>query len=288
MKEKHAFLVLAHANQKQIELICSIIDNVKTDIFLHIDSKFIDFDICKIRSHVKHSELYEIKRRDVRWGDYSLVKLEVDSFKVALEHGPYTYYHLISAMDLPLKPIDEFLEFCEKNKGYNFVNVEPYCPKEDTSLYHFFPRHQKPNRKVFYYISRAFSKTSLKFQRIIGINRFPNIHFYKGSNWLSLTDDAARFVVESEMQFPRLYKYATCSDEKFIQTLMCNDEHFRTTLFPQKNGNLRLVDWKRGFPYVFKLNDYDELITSEMFWARKFDINVDGLIVDKIVNHISR
>lgn len=45
---------------------------------------------------------------------------------------------------------------------------------------------------------------------------------------------------------------------------------------------MRYIDWNRGNPYVWKINDYKELINSEYLFARKFDYNIDRYIVDKI------
>ena len=45
---------------------------------------------------------------------------------------------------------------------------------------------------------------------------------------------------------------------------------------------MRLVDWKRGGPYVFKNEDYSELLNSNMIFARKFDCQTDNNIVNKL------
>ena len=37
---------------------------------------------------------------------------------------------------------------------------------------------------------------------------------------------------------------------------------------------------------VFRTADYDDLISSELFFARKFDINIDSNIVEKIFLHV--
>lgn len=44
----------------------------------------------------------------------------------------------------------------------------------------------------------------------------------------------------------------------------------------------RYIDWKRGKPYVFKKEDFNDLINSEALFTRKFDLNVDREIVDMI------
>ena len=48
----------------------------------------------------------------------------------------------------------------------------------------------------------------------------------------------------------------------------------------------RLIDWNRGNPYVFTSSDFDEIISSDAMFARKFDLNTDKDIVDKIFNYV--
>lgn len=46
-------------------------------------------------------------------------------------------------------------------------------------------------------------------------------------------------------------------------------------------GNMRLIDWHRGGPYVWKKRDYDELVQSDKLFARKF--SSDQM---ELVNHL--
>ena len=55
----------------------------------------------------------------------------------------------------------------------------------------------------------------------------------------------------------------------------------------EKDSNMRLIDWNRGNPYVFKSSDFEELIKSDMLFARKFDCSVDKQIIDKIYSFIN-
>ena len=49
---------------------------------------------------------------------------------------------------------------------------------------------------------------------------------------------------------------------------------------------LRYIDWKRGNPYVFCNEDFEDLVNSPYLFARKFDLNVDAQIVFRIYNHL--
>jgi hypothetical protein len=45
---------------------------------------------------------------------------------------------------------------------------------------------------------------------------------------------------------------------------------------------LRLIDWKRGKPYVWRSEDYEEILHSSCLFARKFDQRTDSAVIMKI------
>ena len=45
---------------------------------------------------------------------------------------------------------------------------------------------------------------------------------------------------------------------------------------------MREVDWNRGDPYVWRIDDFDTLMSSEKLFARKFDEKVDNEIINKL------
>lgn len=49
---------------------------------------------------------------------------------------------------------------------------------------------------------------------------------------------------------------------------------------------LRYIDWNRGNPYVFRKDDYNELMSAKHMFARKFDENIDTEIIDMIYREL--
>ena len=68
-----------------------------------------------------------------------------------------------------------------------------------------------------------------------------------------------------------------------LSMLLKNNETFNKN---HSNFPTRCIDWKRGRPYVWKEDDFDYLINSQSLFARKFDVNIDKEIVDKIFGFI--
>ena len=51
-------------------------------------------------------------------------------------------------------------------------------------------------------------------------------------------------------------------------------------------SSVRKIDFERGKPWVWRLEDYNELMSSDCMFARKFSSNVDKNIIDKIYKTI--
>lgn len=52
---------------------------------------------------------------------------------------------------------------------------------------------------------------------------------------------------------------------------------------------MRYIDWENGSgnsPKILVVDDFDKLVQSGMFWARKFDENVDKEIINKVFTHV--
>ena len=63
---------------------------------------------------------------------------------------------------------------------------------------------------------------------------------------------------------------------------------FSNLYIKKKNDNylgcMRYIDWKRGNPYIFRKDDYDQLINSPFLFARKFDLDEDPEIIERLFN----
>ena len=51
---------------------------------------------------------------------------------------------------------------------------------------------------------------------------------------------------------------------------------------------MRAIDWERGQPYVYRMEDLEPLLQSDYLFARKFDLKVDGEIVNALFQRLIR
>ena len=235
----------------------------------------------------KFSKVSFIHRKNIKWAGYSGIDCELRLLKTAIEGGSYDYYHLLSGADLPIKNQNEIHEFFDKNIGYEFVEYDNEIMDagylDRVRYFYLFQDVYGRNRKnPFFLFLYAFDMFFLKIQRIIKVNRIKNSDnvWQKGPNWFSITDEFARYVIGLEDWIYSTFKYSISGDELFLQTILA-DGKFAQKAY--KGGCLRFIDWERGKPYTYTLDDYEELMAADDYiFARKFSPDKDSEIIDKI------
>lgn len=113
------------------------------------------------------------------------------------------------------------------------------------------------------------NKISFAFQRCLGVDRVKNREYYKGANWFDITHDFAEYVLSKKKELKKQYKFTSCADEVFLQSLIMNSP-FESRINQKLS---REIDWSRGngySPYTYDAEDYNTLMSSEKLFARKF------------------
>ena len=281
---KHAYLILAHKYDDLFKTIMKIIDYPENDIFLHMDIKCKEYNPEENVQSLKFSRLFHTKRTDITWGGYSLIRAEFLLLELATREGSYDYYHLISGQDLPLMKQEEIHKKLEGDtKEYIEVIADKIINPERVRYFHFIKNKGDLKSKLIR--DRKFSE----FQRKCGICRNRNLEIRKGSQWFSITDDLARYILSKKRWTRRKFRFSVASDELFVQTIIWGTA-FAQRLEKDPNGSLvsinkREIDWPRGNgmnPYVYRMEDLELLKNSNAFFARKFDANIDMDIINEI------
>lgn len=282
---KHAFLIIAHNELRILNILLTMLDDPRNDIYLHLDKKW-KLNIQDLH-HLQKAQLFLIeKRMDIRWGDISLIKLEFRLFRMAYTNGPYLYYHLLSGADLPIKSQDYIHEFFQRNHGKEFIG---FAQGEENRIdcynkvmkFHLFSRHFHSSNKLLVH-SRVW------LERILNkiLTRNSSITFKKGAQWVSFTNGCCQYILSKEKSILKRFKYTKCGDEIFLQTIVYNSPFYERcyNVSDEYIGNQREIDWKRGNPYNWTIEDKDFLSHSNKLFARKIiGKNIDlALYIQKL------
>lgn len=292
---KHAYLIMAHNQFDLLEKQLILLDDIRNDIYLHIDKKVKDFDFLYFKNLIKKSTVFFVNRIDVHWGGYSSIQCEIQLLKSSI-NKKYDYYHLLSGVDLPLKSQDYIHDFFSRNYGKEFVNFGNddwvNSVKYRVLNYHFFPKYFRLNNPVLNTKQNKIRNFILKIQQLLNIrkNIESDLKIKAGCNWFSITHDFASYIVNKNDWVKKHFKTSLCGDELFLQTILFNSKFNKNTYLQGKGYEscMRLIDWERGDPYTFQNNDFEYLINSKKLFARKFNYNTDNIVIDKIFNTLQK
>ncbi|UTA69109.1 beta-1,6-N-acetylglucosaminyltransferase [Emticicia sp. 21SJ11W-3] len=289
---KHAYLIIAHNNPWQLSILIELLDDERNDIYILIDIKS-NLSENQILYKPKYANLIVLKdlNRKIYWGGISLIMAELYLLEIAQRHHQYSYYHLLSGMDLPLKTQD-FLHSFFGQTSKEFVGFDDHHLKSaqwKTERYHFFVEgFNYRKKKIYKYLRNGL----VLIQKILFIKRKREFaKYYHGSAFFSISLAFAKHLINKKSIIEKSYKHTICCDEVFIQTELMNSEFERNVSSSVAKGreNMRLIDWSRregNTPYTWRIQDFDEMIKSPYFFARKVDENVDKEIILKIRQYL--
>ena len=269
---KHAYLIMAHNNPRILRVLLEMIDDERNDIFLHVDSKS---DLLERNTFAtKHAQLHVLeKRKNVNWGGVTQIYAELLLFETALKNGPYSYYHLISGVDLPIKSQDYIHRFFDEHQGKEFIRYQKGIDnnskmiKERVGRYWVMEKYFRTGNVLMKAIREVMNT-------IIGVvPRKLDMDFRKGTNWVSLTEKAVKYMIENKEKIYSRYKHTRATDEVYKHTLIYENPELYNNVYDLSESweaCMREIDWKRGNPYVWTIKDKEILKNSPCLFARKF------------------
>lgn len=272
----HAIMIMAHKNLGQL---CRLIEYFRTncDIFIHLDRK-------SAWSAEVIDRLYDYRQvklvstdYEVNWGGTSVLESELALLQSAYAYGKYGYFHLVSGQDYPVKPLDTFLEFFEKNKGKEYIQyVGIPNPRWEKGTYrrfqYFYPYDWALGREN----PRAWVREQVEIQARKGLKRPIPDEFeslYGSSQWFSVTDDAAGVLLQYTKDHPAFYNglwMTFAPEECYVATVLLNKMDMRRIV----RSNCRFIRWKYengNRPANLGVEHFRYLLEEDFLLARKME-----------------
>lgn len=264
----HAWLIIAHNEFGILQRLVSALDAPESDIFIHIDKKVPD--LPEIR--VERARLFFLQNRiDVRWGSVSQIRCEYALFEAAAANGPHDFYHIISGTTLPLEPFPQLDAWFTARAGKNIFSGlsqdQPYQETLKVRRYNLFLHDYASRNAIRQRVSQFFWRAAIAVQRIVGIEANGGKTFYKASNWVSLTDEAVRYILSRKKEILETYRYSFCGDEFFVPSELM-DSSLKDTIVNEELYLLHNIS--RSNASTYKIDEFESLCKTGYLFARKF------------------
>lgn len=242
-------------------------------------------------------------RRPVRRGYLSMLDPFFDGVRHLAETSPrYDWLVYLSGQDYPIRPVAELERMLEATAFDGFLRFWPALeaqnpwgrPKQGVRRYlfqyHDAPRWTLPALRLLRAANglQGLLHVHLVYGPRVGLRglRPPfhdDFHCWAGLQWSVLRRAAAEAAAAGFRDDPRLaawFDRTVAPDEAVVQTLLVNSGRFQLC-----DDDLRyeiFAGSRDGHPRALSRADLPALLASGKYFARKFDVDVDSVLLDEI------
>lgn len=303
-----AILIMMHKNPEQVVRLVKYFPNDRCVCFIHVDKKCrIDLDEFQTALDVVNRRCVILRERlSGQLANWSLAEISLVLIKAAyqysLEKGIiFSYYRLLSGQDYPIRPFKEYEKFLEENYPKEFMGIDHY----EDGVAHIRDKFARwrfngvrnvlsqiiKNNTLYRACLAPFYLAEVLWTKIAGT---PYKKMCKegyiaagGPSWWNITDRLAAYIVDQVDQKSPLIdivKHTATPEESIIQELYANAPWYKKT----RTYNLTIGNYGRrgekitGHTYLWKEEEIEELINSDCFFARKFDMYADSVVLDRL------
>ncbi len=273
---RFAVLIITYTSAAQTKRLIQRLNNGRFDFYVHVDKK-IDIGT--------HKEIFDLpnvfpvhKRMDIKWGGYTLVEAILSGLNEIEKSGKeYGFIKLLSGQDYPIKSTRDIIAFFEENKGKEFLYFQNFKKEWPDAMgrvekYHFTDFTFRGRHQLERVVNLMTPKRKLPLDlELYGKETFwllsPEVAFY------------AKNFIESNPKLQRFMKLTWGCDEFIFHSVILNSKYKDRVV----NYNCHFVNWPRpgaDRPNFFHADDLDRILDAKGLFARKFNIDIDGKILD--------
>jgi hypothetical protein len=275
---KLAYIVSAYKLPEQLGRLVRRLAGPDVTFAVHVDRKSDSAIYDAMRRAVADVPgVHFLPRHRSFWAGFGHVRTTLKGIDHLIASGdPFDYAILLTGQDYPLVPPAAIAETLAASAGRSFMNWFP-VPSSWWDGRGGLDRFER-----LHVVWRRSLHVPLPWRRRIPGGLAP----YGGSAYWCLTRAAVEYVhryVHAHPEYVRFFRTVYVPDELFFQTILLNSP-LRSTIV---DDDLRFLDWnRRPAPAVLGVQDLDAMLASGKLFARKFDVTVDGRVLDALDRHI--
>lgn len=282
-----AVLILAHKNIDQVIELSNRLSS-SFEIYIHFDRKVTLTNTQKKaldKLHVNYFSKY-----DVKWGSYSIVRATVDMMKMALDNPKIEYFHLISGQDWPLKePQTIYSRFENNNKIYmNYWRAVDMRKTGEPEIWwaKYYFNYDQINRRTT--LGKIYHRLLLLGQTILRVNKLKKYNIkpekiYAGQEWIDIPRDALSYAIEyyeKHLELQKIFSTSFCSDEMWLQTILCNSPEYRSRIDKNIHRFIELIEKHGSRPAILDEDDFLKIQQGDYWWGRKIERPISNRLIE--------
>ncbi|MEM9925688.1 MAG: beta-1,6-N-acetylglucosaminyltransferase [Cyanobacteria bacterium P01_D01_bin.50] len=304
------YLIQTYKNPEQIYRLVRLIKSTSPNSFVIVSH---NFNGCSLNLSLfkKFNNVEIIPNNRVMMGSFGIIQGFFDAISWLLNKKiKFDWLINITGQDYPTQPLSKIESFLENTKYDAFIEYfdvlskqSPWSRKVVNARYlyqykHFHGYLSPSQRLILKPIKHLINnyqpliKLDLSYGITVGIKSFYNLFdksfiCYGGSYFATISSQCAKYLhyfTEEHSRVLDYYKKTFIPEESLMQTILVNSNKFNLC-----NSNYRYTDFtnsRHGHPRILTSKDYSILTKDNIHFARKFDMNVDSRILDKLDERI--
>jgi Core-2/I-Branching enzyme len=288
------FVLVTHNKPRQAIRLVSRLNSMfeQPPIAWHHDFTFCDLPLDSVTNNIS----LVLPHLRTGWAKFSIVEAMLGALEMLVSSpNPPDWFVLLSGADYPIKSADKIVYDLStsqfdahlKHERICFNNYERYWQRLCYDRYcsvkfqlPFVSKRLLPTTRTITLRYPVFTRLFTPFSRYFSC--------FAGEYWFCANRSAAEYLLKFHRTMPALANYyrmrddadIVFPDESYHHTILCNS-HFRIS-----QNNWRYVDWPKetevDHPKILLMEDLTKLCDSTAHFARKFDDDVDGKILDAL------
>ena len=276
-----AYLIAAHTDPEQLKRLVKSLTYKGNTFFVHIDKKQDIYPFKEILKECKNVIFIKNRIADY-WSGFSHLRALDSLLEESLQfHFDRLVY--ISGLDYPVwsneKMESWYLENADKQIvcAYNLTKCGDPYPQGKISHLAWWDVPIK-NEKLFNKTRRKLNDFLMNFKHPLSFSvDGTEWDVFWGSDWWSMTYDAAKYVFETyhnHREIEKYFKWCFCPSELWVQTILANSEKYKnlidytTTFKLEAVTPLEFIDYGESM-YIWKEKDFERIIDSGKMFIRK-------------------
>lgn len=288
-----AYIILAHKLPEQVVRLVQKLNSSQAIFFIHVDKKAPADTYWEIVDALGAFENVRfLKRFPIYYGDYNHVRVPLEGIRKLLELCiPYDYVILITGQDYPIKSNEQIAAFLRNSGQKSFMEYFPLPNArwgdengglDRINYWHLNWRgwelpFMKRVRTLLPVPEQLWSALA-QFQR----RRSPELQWFGGSAYWCLSKECVEYVdrfTKDNKKVVEYFEHMGIPGEIFFQTILLNSPLKERVI----NDSLHYIIWSDArHPEILGKQHFDLFMSTANLFARKFDITVDGTVLDMI------
>jgi hypothetical protein len=229
------------------------------------------------------------------WGRFSVIDAMLKALELLFElSDPPRWFVLLSGADYPIRSADNILSDLRSSPYDAHINHEDILYKRYQRAWH----EECYNRYCVKKFSIPFvsRRVNLTYRTLTLRNPWlsapfipfsRDFHCFAGEHWFSANSEAAKLILDYHKtklslatHYRQLETFGTIvPEESYYQTILGNQRKLKVS-----QNSLRYVVWSEDGvgPKILGLEDLDNMLASSAHFARKFDMEEDSAVLDKL------